>query len=298
MAAGDPREPDPTGATVELAVGGLRPDGQRAPAPREQLRQHLPGLEPERRVSDWGRSERLEGLVDRTLYEFLYHYWFRVDVEGIENVPLVGGALLVANRSGALPADSVMVARAIKEEHRHARPVHLATTNHLGGVPGLGALVTKLGGVPDHPANVHRLLFDECQLVLVFPEGSAGARKSLRERYRLRDFGDGDFVRAALRARVPIVPVAVIGGEEAMPTLGRIGLLGPFSSRARLPVFSALPLPAKFKIRFLEPVAPDSLGTDSGQDEALIQALSADIRGLIQENLLEMVGRRRSAWLA
>jgi 1-acyl-sn-glycerol-3-phosphate acyltransferase len=298
MAAGDPQEPDPTGVTVELAVGGLRPDGQNAPVPRQQLREHLPGLEPERRVSDWGRSERLEGLVDRTLYEFLYHYWFRVDVEGIENVPRGGGALLVANRSGALPADSVMVARAIKEEHRHARPVHLATTNHLAGVPGLGALVMKLGGVPAHPANVHRLLFDEGQLVLVFPEGSAGARKSLRERYRLRDFGEGDFVRAALRARVPIVPVAVLGGEEAMPTLGRIGLLGPFSSRARLPVFSALPLPAKFKIRFLEPVAPDSLGTDSGQDEALIQALSADIRALIQENLLEMVGRRRSAWLS
>ena len=44
-------------------------------------------IEPERRVTDWGRSERVEGLVDATLYEFLYHYWFRCEVEGIENVP-------------------------------------------------------------------------------------------------------------------------------------------------------------------------------------------------------------------
>ena len=56
------------------------------------LRDHLPGLEPDRRVNDWGRSERIEGLLDQTISEFLYRYWFRVSVEGIENVPGDGGA--------------------------------------------------------------------------------------------------------------------------------------------------------------------------------------------------------------
>ena len=298
MAAPDRPEQDDHGATAELVLGDVRRDAGRALASRDQLREHLPGLEPERRVSDWGRSERLEGLVDRTVYEFLYHYWFRVAVEGIENVPREGGALLVANRAGALPADSVMVARSIREEHPHARPLHVATTHDLGGVPGVGALVTKLGGVRAHPANLHRLLFDEDQLVLVFPEGAAGGRKSIRERYRLRDFGDGGFVEAAIRARVPIVPVAVVGGEEAAPILARVGLLGPFTSRARVPIVSALPLPAKFKIRFLEPVDAASSGSAPGEHEALVQALSRDIRALIQENLLEMVAQRRSAWLA
>jgi 1-acyl-sn-glycerol-3-phosphate acyltransferase len=298
MAAPDRPEQDDQGPTTELAIGDLRPDSGRALASRDQLREHLPGLEPERRVSDWGRSERLEGLVDRTLYEFLYHYWFRVDVEGIENVPMEGGALLVANRAGALPADSVMIARAIREKHPHARQVQIATTHDLGGVPGLGALVTKLGGVRAHPANLHRLLFDEDQLVLAFPEGMAGARKPVRERYRLRDFGDGRFVEAAIRARAPIVPVAVVGGEEATPILARVGLLGPFTSRARLPIVSALPLPAKFKVRFLEPVAAGSYDSDTLHHGALVQALSRDLRALIQENLLEMVAQRRSAWLA
>ena len=57
-----------------------------APA-TDDLRALLPAIEPDRQVTDWGRSERVEGLVDATLYEFLYHYWFRCDVEGIEQRP-------------------------------------------------------------------------------------------------------------------------------------------------------------------------------------------------------------------
>src|SRR4051794_7396049 len=76
---------------------------------KEELRRHLPGVEPERTLTDWGRSERIEGLMDRTLYDFFYRYWFRAEVEGIENVPAAGGALLVSNHSGALPPDAAMI---------------------------------------------------------------------------------------------------------------------------------------------------------------------------------------------
>ena len=51
------------------------------------LREHLPGLEPERQISDWGRSEVIEGVLDRFVYDFLFHYWFRVEVEGDHSVP-------------------------------------------------------------------------------------------------------------------------------------------------------------------------------------------------------------------
>src|SRR3712207_6740623 len=96
---------------------------ERAPAarslvPAETLKDHLPGVEPERRLNDWGRSERVEGFFDRTAVEFFYRYWFRAEVEGIENVPATGGALLVSNHSGALPPDAAMIAKAIREEHR------------------------------------------------------------------------------------------------------------------------------------------------------------------------------------
>jgi 1-acyl-sn-glycerol-3-phosphate acyltransferase len=282
------------GATVELALGD---PPRRLPDQIPELRDQLPGLEPERRVTDWGRSERVEGIVDRTVYEFLYRYWFRVDVEGVENVPAEGPALLVANHSGALPSDAAMIAKAIREEHRRPRAVQLATEQQLGRVPGLGMLFTKLGAIAAHPANIHRLLFDEGQLVLQFPEGLGGVGKSLKERYRLRAFDRSDFVQSALSAGAPIVPVAVVGAEEAMPVFGQLSALRRLTRLPRLPLTPALPLPAKFRLRFLEPVATDQLGEGAPGDRRAASGLAEDIRALIQENLFEMVAERRSVWL-
>jgi 1-acyl-sn-glycerol-3-phosphate acyltransferase len=126
--------------------------------------------------------------------------------------------------------------------------------------------------------------------VLAFPEGTRGASKPVSERYRLRRFEDAAFIRTAVSAGVPIVPIAILGAEEAVPVLARVPSV---FRRLRLPLAPVLPLPAKFKVRFLEPVHVDSHRTEDAQ----IQALSEDIRGLIQENLLEMVAGRRSAWL-
>ncbi|HEY2159801.1 MAG TPA: lysophospholipid acyltransferase family protein [Solirubrobacteraceae bacterium] len=300
------REEAPDAPTRELALSELR-DGGGAPAVRSDLRHFLPGVEPERRVTDWGRSELVEGLVDRTVYDFLYHRWFRVEVEGIENVPTEGGAMLVANHAGALPPDGMMIAKAIREEHRHPRPLHISIESALRSLPGVGMLITKVGGVPAHPANVHRLLFDEHQLVLVFPEGREGTDKPLKDRYRLRRFGRGEFVAAALRARVPIVPVAVLGTEEAQPVFAHLSLLRRLTRLPRLPITPTFPhlgplglmfyLPAKVRIRFLEPVELEDLGGEPWSDPAGIQTLAADIRALIQENLLEMVAARGSVWL-
>src|SRR4051794_8659792 len=135
------------------------------------LRRHLPGVEPERQLNDWGRSERVEGIYDRYLLEFYYRYWFRCEVEGVENVPSSGGALLVSNHSGALPPDAAMIGKAIKEEHTHPRALNVTVEHFFKGYPGFSMLLPKIGCVAAHPANVHRLLYDEEQLVLVFPEG-------------------------------------------------------------------------------------------------------------------------------
>jgi 1-acyl-sn-glycerol-3-phosphate acyltransferase len=282
------------GATVEFSA---TEPGDRLPIRLEDLREQLPGLEPDRQVTDWGRSERLESMVDRTVYDFLYHLWFRVEPEGIENVPVEGGALLVANHSGIVPSDGAMVVKAVREEHPRSRSVHLGTDGSMAGIPGLGMLVTKLGAVPDHPANLHRLLYDERALVLTFPEGRHGARKPIRQRYMLRPFQDAGFVQIAMRAGVPIVPVAVLGAEEASPVFARVGPLARLTRLPRLPLGPALPLPAKFRIRFLEPVDTGEQADQPWRDGRLVQSLGADIRALIQENLLEMVGARRSVWL-
>src|SRR5437763_3951203 len=97
---------------------GARPG---LPARRDDdLRSHLPGVEPERQLNDWGRSERVEGFLDRTLVDFFYHHWLRCEVEGIENVPATGGARLGCNHSGALPPDAPLLAKAL--QGGHARP--------------------------------------------------------------------------------------------------------------------------------------------------------------------------------
>ena len=275
------------------------------PAPPEH-RAYLPAVEPERTVTDWGRSERVESALDKTLYEFLYHYWFRVTVEGIEHVPATGGALLVSNHAGALPPDAPMIAKAIKAEHPRPRPLHLTVEHFFKGYPGLGMLVSKLGGVPAHPANVHRLLHDEEQLVLVFPEGRKGTEKLYKDRYQLRRFGRGGFVESAMRARVPIVPIAVVGAEEAMPVFGHIKPLQKLTGLIYFPITPLFPwlglagaayLPSKFHIRFLEPIPTDQWGEAPWDDKGLVQTVAEEVRGRIQDELFEMVANRRSIWL-
>jgi len=269
-------------AAARTEVQGLAGDG-------------LPGLEPERDVTDWGRSARVSAVVDASLIDFLYHYWFRVEAEGLDNVPARGGALLIANRAGALRLDAPMIMRAVREEHGAARAVHVAAPSSAVSRPGIGMLATKLGAVSAHPANLHRLLLDEEQLVLAFPEASAPGVKPLRSRYRLRPFDALPFVEIAIRAGAPIVPVALVGSEEATPALGSLLPIGPLRARTRLS--AGLPLPAKFRLRFLQPVRTDEIDKAPSTDRGRPAELVTEIRGLIQENLLEMVAERRSVWL-
>jgi 1-acyl-sn-glycerol-3-phosphate acyltransferase len=291
------RAPDPEVTDLAQSPGAL--------ARREDdLRSYLPGVEPERQVDDWGRSERVEGLLDRTIVDFLYHQWFRVETEAIENVPAAGGALLVSNHSGALPPDASMIAKAIKEEHPHPRPLNLTVEHFFKGYPGFSMLVPKIGGVAAHPANVQRLLYDEQQLVLVFPEGRKGTEKLYKDRYRLRRFGRGGFVEAAMRARVPIVPVCVVGAEEAAPIFAHIKPLAKLTGLTYFPLTPTFPhfgllgmlgyLPAKFRIRFLPPIRFDEEGLD--RDKSVVQSVAQEVRARIQENLWEMVGKRHSVW--
>jgi 1-acyl-sn-glycerol-3-phosphate acyltransferase len=272
----------------------------------ERMRELMPPIETERQVNDWGRSERVEGAFDATLIEFFYRYWFRAEVEGIENVPDDGGALLVSNHSGALPPDAAMIARAIREEHPNPRPLNITVEHFFKGYPGFSMLIPKIGCVAAHPANVHRLLFDEEALVLVFPEGRKGTEKVYKDRYRLRRFGRGGFVEAAMRAQAKIVPVCVVGAEEAAPVFAQVGLMKRLTGLLYFPLTPTFPwfgplgmlgyLPAKFKLRFLEPIDTRELGADPASDRALVQTLAQEIRARIQENLHEMLATRKSVW--
>jgi 1-acyl-sn-glycerol-3-phosphate acyltransferase len=272
--------------------------------PRE-LRGLIPALEPDRALDDWGRSERVFGLVE-PLLDFYYRYWFRVEAEGVEHVPSEGGALLVSNHSGALPPDAPMIMQAIRHEHPSPRPLYMFGEHWFKGYPLVGMLTNKIGLIAAHPANAQRLLRDEGQLALVFPEGQKGSRKLFWQRYRLRRFGRGGFVRTAIRARVPIVPVAVVGAEEAMPIFAHVPLLERLTGLIYFPINHAFPhfglaaafmyLPAKFKIRFLEPVDLTRYGPEDADDVSLVQSIAEDIRVSIQRQLHGLLSSRTSIW--
>lgn len=271
----------------------------------QRLRELIPLPDSARALDDWGRSERVFSLME-PLLNFYYRYWFRVEQEGVENVPAEGGALLVSNHSGALPPDAPMIMQAIRNEHRAPRPLYMLGEHWFKGYPGVGMLTNKLGLVAAHPANAQRLLRDEGRLALVFPEGQKGTRKLYWQRYKLRRFGRGGFVKTALRSGVPIVPIAVIGAEEAMPIFAHVPLLQRLTGLIYFPINHAFPqfgpaaglmyLPAKFKIRFLEPITLDGYGPEDAEDLELVQSLAEDVRGRIQTEVDSLLASRKSVW--
>lgn len=255
-------------------------------------------------VDEWGRSEHLREVA-RSLFDPIYRKWFRVEWEGLDRIPTDGGALLVANHAGAIPSDAPVIMHGIESEL--GRPVYGLADHMFRDLPVLGTLWSRLGGVVAHPDNAYRLLHDQHQLVLVFPEGNKGPGKAFDQRYQLRRFGRGGFVEIAMRAGVPVVPIAVVGAEESMPILARSNTLGralglpylPLTANHLLlgPVLGTIGyFPAKFRLRVLEPVSFD---VDPGLDRysrSRVMDESERIRQQIQEALYDMLRTRTSVW--
>jgi 1-acyl-sn-glycerol-3-phosphate acyltransferase len=240
----------------------------------------------------------------RTIYEPVYSRWFRVEWEGLEKIPAEGGALLVANHAGAIPSDAPVIMHGIEREL--GRPVYGMADYFFRTLPVAGTLWSRAGGVVANPANAYRLLHDQHQLALVFPEGIKGPSKSYTDRYRLRRFGRGGFVEIAMRAGVPVVPIAVVGSEETMPVLFRVPrlprLLGlpyiPVTLNMLLlgPIGIVVPFPAKFRLRVLDPVHFDVEPDCERYSKSRVMEEAEKVRTALQENVYEMLRDRRSVW--
>ncbi len=254
-------------------------------------------------VDEWGRSERTRALA-RALYEPLYSKWFRAEWDGLEKIPVDGGALLVANHAGAIPSDAPVIMHGIEKEL--GRPVYGLADYFFRTLPVVGTLWARAGGVSARPANAYRLLKEQQQLALVFPEGTKGPSKSFTDRYQLRRFGRGGFVEIAMRAGVPVVPIAVVGSEEAMPVLLRLPAVSRalglpyFPVTANLlafgPVGIVLPFPAKFKLRVLDPIRFDVPPNQERYSKSRVMEESERVRSELQEAIYDMLRDRRSVW--
>ncbi|HRW36261.1 MAG: acyltransferase family protein [Acidimicrobiales bacterium] len=298
MAADEGPEPAPPARTQTAEIVPLRlPPVADEPAP-EPLPDPRTGD-----VDEWGRSERVRSFV-RQAYDPMYRRWFRAEWEGLDKIPTEGGALLVANHAGAIPSDAPTIMHGVEVELD--RPVYGLADHFFKSMPVLGTLWSRTGGVVAHPDNAYRLLREQQQLVLVFPEGSKGPGKTYNERYRLRRFGRGGFVEIAMRAGVPIIPIAVVGAEESMPILFKVpsiakALGAPYfpvtANMALGPVGAFVHFPAKFKLRVLDPVTFDDVEPDQPRySRSRIMDESEAIRQQIQEALFDMLRQRRSVW--
>jgi 1-acyl-sn-glycerol-3-phosphate acyltransferase len=252
---------------------------------------------------DFGLDPRFEQRV-KPVVEFLYRSYFRTTVEGIEHVPAEGRCIVVANHSGALPLDGLMLRAALRIEHPQKRDLRWLAEDFVYYLPFAGVFMNRVGAVRACPENAERLLEKE-SIVGVFPEGVHGIKKLFQERYRLQRFGRGGYIRLCLRMRAPIVPCAIIGAEESSPLLYRLEglteLLGlpyfpitptfPFLGPAGL-----LPAPTKWRMRFGEPINLDNYGPEAADDHVLVGRLSERVRSSIQAMLDSGLRERRSVW--
>jgi 1-acyl-sn-glycerol-3-phosphate acyltransferase len=254
-------------------------------------------------VDEWGRSQHLRDMLAR-VYDPVYDHWFRVEWEGLDKIPRDGGALMVANHAGAIPTDAPSIMHGIEREL--GRPVYGLADEVFKRIPVVNVAWSRLGGVQAHPDNAYRLLREQQQLVMVFPEGNKGPGKHYSERYQLRRFGRGGFVQIAMRAGVPIVPLAIVGNEETMPIVAKVRglarLLGvpyvPITANmlALGPLGTVIPFPAKMRIRVLDPVRLDVPPDQPRYSRSRIMDTSEDIRATIQTELYDMLRHRRSVW--
>jgi 1-acyl-sn-glycerol-3-phosphate acyltransferase len=254
-------------------------------------------------VDEFGLDRSFDAKL-RPVLDFVYRRYFRVQTEGIENVPTEGRAVVVGNHSGSIPLDGLMLRAALRNDHPASRDLRWLAEDFLFYLPFAGVFMNRAGAVRACQENAERLLSRD-NLIAVFPEGVQGIRKLFRERYQLQRFGRGGYIRLCLRTRAPLIPCAIIGGEEASPLLYRFDTLADLLRIPYLPVtptFPALgalglvPAPTKWRIKFGEPIPFDNYGPEAADDDLLVGRLSERVRGTIQSMLETGLKARRSVW--
>jgi 1-acyl-sn-glycerol-3-phosphate acyltransferase len=232
------------------------------------------------------------------LLNYLYFDYFHVEVEGVEHVPMAGPALLVANHGGAaLPYDGAMLSLAVANEAPRPRRVRVMGTEIFNMLPVVSHLFRKVGGAYAAREDAAFLLAGN-RLVAVFPEGDRGFMKPISQAYQVQRFGRGGFIAMAEQHGAPVVPVAILGSEEVHPawwssrTLARlVRLVWPEQRVEKMAVFlNPIPLPVRWRIRFLPPVPPAHPGEEPDPLEMLER--TEQIRARIQDTLDRMITER------
>jgi 1-acyl-sn-glycerol-3-phosphate acyltransferase len=246
-------------------------------------------------IDDFGYDEELMREVFLKLASPLYERYFRVRTIGIDRIPAEGAAMLVGNHSGAIALDAVMMQMAVASKHPQARTVRNVGADLVFKLPFIGHVARKSGTVLACDEDTVELI-RRGELVGVFPEGYKGVGKGWQDRYRLQRFGRGGFIEIALKTGCPIIPVAIVGAEEAYPMIYRSGLLARTLGVPYFPItptfpllgpLGLLPLPSRWVIEFGEPIPMHDHPEDAADDKMLVFDLVDEIRDRVQQMLFK-----------
>ena len=255
-------------------------------------------------VDEFGFDPELQERVLMAPLRPLYEKWFRVETRGLENVPDTGGALVVANHSGTIALDSLMTQIALLDHHPAHRHLRMLGADLVFKTPFVGEFARKSGSTLACAPDAERLMTNG-ELVGVWPEGFKGVGKPFSERYKLQRFGRGGFVAAALKARVPIIPTAIVGAEETYPMLGDARTLARLLGLPYFPLtptfpwlgpLGMVPLPSKWIIMFGEPIHTEDFPEGSEEDPMLVFNLTDQVRETIQQQIYRLLVQRRSVF--
>jgi 1-acyl-sn-glycerol-3-phosphate acyltransferase len=199
-------------------------------------------------------------VLPRLLMELIRKY-FRLRIEGVQNIPKKGPAIIIPNHSGYMGIDAALLP---------AQKMGFTEATYKNGVDEL----TKNN------------------LVVVFPEGEAGNFKPTQQMYELQEFRRG-FVRMALQTGSPIIPTLIIGAEESQINLSNLKFT-KFLKGLVIPLpLNIIPLPVKWKIVFLEPIQlPYS--SKALKNAQLVREISEEIQEKMQRAMHLELKKRKS----
>jgi 1-acyl-sn-glycerol-3-phosphate acyltransferase len=193
------------------------------------------------------------------LMRIFFLLYFRFWVEGRENIPRTGGAVIAANHASYLDPPAVGIAM--------PRKLNFMAKEELFRIPFLGYMIKGLGAFPVRRATGDRAalnralqLLADGQLMGIFPQGRRASNRELALR--------GGAVFLASKAQVPLIPVAVLGSDRAWG-MGR-----------------KFPLPKRVRVVIGKPIRVPPFEANRRQEQmAQANALLSDaLRELLQQD--------------
>lgn len=241
----------------------------------------------------------------------LYASYFRSEVRGFDRVPDHGPMIVVGNHSGGqLPPDVPVLLTAWWRERGEDEPVYVLFHSFVLGLPAVGQLMARAGGVEAGPTSAEAILRSGAVLV-DYPGGDHEVFRPWQQRNRIDFGGRTGVVRLALRTGVPVVPAVSVGAHETVVVLARGSGLAKrlgLDRRFRISVMPLVmgppfgivpggiptwPLPAKVTVELLEPVDWSSrYGPEAADDSDVVRRCYDELTETMQAALDRLAAER------